>query len=155
MRPRSRGKGAAAAASGPQRRAVTAAAFAVTLLCALAPAAAARPFPSRGLRRLAGYIGSHAGMNIEAANDTKSAIEEAVRGTSYDGVYRASKEGFVDADAAVYPEDALGQFWLTTGHNLSPVWKPNQGQDEGGDEDMSEEAKRAWKEVRPDQSAGR
>jgi hypothetical protein len=51
-----------------------------------------------------------------AENDAKAGIDRAVSGDSFGATYAATENGYRDADAAIYPEDNAGQFWLNPGN---------------------------------------
>lgn len=66
-------------------------------------------------RRLSSWIGGPATSSIISENDAVGAIEEAVDADNFGATYRATMEGYRDADAAVYPDSIPDEMGLATG----------------------------------------
>ncbi|GBF92259.1 hypothetical protein Rsub_05342 [Raphidocelis subcapitata] len=92
-------------------------ALALILLCAVLAQAAAAPAlsvasgPRRRLLQGGGWYGGAGVRDMMSANDAVGQIQMAVDDDNFGSTYAATRNAYIDADAAAYPDDIGGSWW--------------------------------------------
>lgn len=66
----------------------------------------------RRLMQGGGWLGGIGTEDIMSENDAAGSIYNAVDNDNFGSTYGAAQNGYYDADAATYPDDDAGEFWL-------------------------------------------